>query len=147
MSDKALLHRAVAFVISTVRHTLDSWIDENCLAFSNADDEHRLEYTALFKEYEVLLEDELETFVRSEGFESNNEFLRFLHEANDDLRGNRYIRAILVSLDYERFVTLMCLRAKSVRREQSKAQKAVDGNTEWSQKYEAGEGKNSSKKK
>ncbi|GBG24946.1 Cilia- and flagella-associated protein 36 [Hondaea fermentalgiana] len=98
----ALMKRASRYCFSTrFISVFEKFIRKNAYLFfdtvDSGDDEHKLEYHDLFKEYLVLYESTMENWLKEEGI-SLKEFNEALHEAKERGRGgDAYFISLLVA--------------------------------------------------
>ena len=80
-----------------------------------SNEEHSLEHTCAYKEYEALLEGHLCDFSTKEGFESVGAFYEaFESAAGKNERSAKMVDILVASCDYEKFNNLMRLKAKAL---------------------------------
>jgi hypothetical protein len=106
-ADDAMIRRAVAEVYSALQESLDDFFRANEF---EGNDEHKLEYTKAFQEYEQLVENQLTDFAAREGFRSGEEFYRAVCEAQDEDSGGttgKMVKLLLAATDYGKFHTFM----------------------------------------
>lgn len=82
------------------------------------DDEHKLVYTALHKEFETLLDQALTAFAHEEGFAGPRELYAELQDAVADggTKAEKMLNMICAAADYGKFVRLMKNKARSQRK-------------------------------
>ena len=107
-SSDALLRRAVSSIYSDMQQLLLPLFEPHAAAFEWDREEQPLEYIALFKEYEVMLEQHLERFATAEGFESSEQFVECVSQAaRGSARSERMLRKLLLAGDYKKFKVFM----------------------------------------
>ena len=107
----ALLQRAVSCVYTTIikpaeEGGIKDWMHEHCLAFTDAA-EHRMEYTALFEDYEEKMEAALQAFARQEGLSTREVYERFSDGKGESIGTDNNVQLLLAATNYAKFVKLM----------------------------------------
>jgi hypothetical protein len=106
-ADDAMIRRAVAEIYMSMQDSLDVFFRTN--DFSKGD-EHKLEYTVAFQEYERIIDEQLTNFADREGFSSGEEFYRAVCEAQDedsDGTTTKMIKLLLAATNYAKFHSFM----------------------------------------
>jgi hypothetical protein len=115
--DSPIVREVVSFVYNTLRTELDNFFDKHVGVFDVSNEEHKLEYTTIYQEYEALLEEHLREFSNTKGYESPQEFYQALAKAcNKSERATKMVQMLLAATDYHKFVALMRLKAKDLER-------------------------------
>jgi hypothetical protein len=111
--ESPLVRETVSFVYSTIQLKLDAFFRANISVIDLSTDEHKLEYTDLYKKYEALLEDHLNEFAQQKGYNSGAEFYEALSKAaSENERSNKMMQMVLAAADYDKFVNLIRIKAK-----------------------------------
>ena len=109
----------------TLSPEIQAFLESNLAAFAplNAtkdDNEHRLEWTSLFQQYEAIMEDKLHDISKSLGFSSTKEYFSALQdriEEDDAAAGGgreaKMLNLVLASMEYTKFVALMQIKYRS----------------------------------
>uniref|UniRef100_A0A7S3E369 Cilia- and flagella-associated protein 36 n=1 Tax=Chloropicon laureae TaxID=464258 RepID=A0A7S3E369_9CHLO len=89
---------------------LETFAKDNCKAFADESEEHKLEYTELYQKYQGLFESKLEAFLSSKGHTSE-EFMKACQEAaekgEEEDENAAFLTFLLALCDYETFVEMM----------------------------------------
>ena len=108
----SLVRRATSYMFNLMKTDLDVFFEAHCHHFAGGDEEHKLVYTSLYKEYEELVESKMEGFTKDEGYSSSRALYKEIQEAvGASPRSALYLNVLLAAADYEKFVKLMTLRA------------------------------------
>jgi hypothetical protein len=103
-----LLHRAISAVYQVLIREMDAFAARHSAAFRGARDEHRLEWTALFREFEAIMEQRLQELVRNEGLSGPAELVDAVAAVSTgDERGAKLLELLLAGTTYARFVKVM----------------------------------------
>ncbi|OQR96279.1 hypothetical protein ACHHYP_16287 [Achlya hypogyna] len=78
----------------------------HALTFSD-DEEHRLEYTAIFQKFQALFEDYMQRFYDSHNITEAEFGKRCRAAVKTDPKASQYLDIVLASMDYEAFFNLM----------------------------------------
>ena len=77
----SLVRRATSYMFNLMKTDLDVFFEAHCHHFADENEEHKLIYTSLYKEYEQLVESKMEGFTKDEGFSSSRALYKEIHEA------------------------------------------------------------------
>ena len=125
--DQKLLHRAVGYLYSKIIQPEEEggwkeWFDKNCVEFDVAKKDttqvgrsHKLIYSQLHKEYEVMVESALCEFVKKEGINDAQDLYMRIYNAQEEMEST--VNLLLAAADYKKFVSLM----KRCRKKQLRA--------------------------
>ncbi len=105
-----LLHRAISAVYQVLIRDMDAFAAQHRAAFRGAHDgsEHRLEWTALFREFEAIMEQRLAELARHEGLSGPAELVDAVAAVSArDERGAKLLNLLLAGTTYARFVKIM----------------------------------------
>lgn len=118
--DDALVRRATSFMFNLMKTDLDVFFEAHCHHFEVGEEEHKLVYTKLYKEFEKIVDYKMNDFVRDEGYSSSRALYKdILESVEHSPRSTLYLNVFLAAADYEKFVKLMQHRS-SRRREEAK---------------------------
>ena len=84
----------------------------------NDDEEHKLVYTSLHKEFEAILDNALTAFAHEEGFATPRELYAELQDAvaEGGTKEEKMVKMICAAADYKKFVRLMKNKARKQRK-------------------------------
>jgi hypothetical protein len=81
---------------------IDQFLSRNCAKF-NSDEEHKLEYTELFREYEELVDKSIDLFISKTRGCTEASLVKALEEGGHD----DFVSALTAKASYENFVIAM----------------------------------------
>jgi hypothetical protein len=111
--ESPLVRETISFVYTTIQMKLDAFFDKNTPRMDLSTEEHKLEYTEIYKDYEALLEDHLNDFATSKGYDSPAAFIEALSKAaSENERSDKLVQMILAAADYDKFAALLRIKAK-----------------------------------
>ena len=106
-NNKSLLWRAVDFVSKDLLLKLDDYFIKHVQVFDPFSDEHKLEYTEAYTEYERLFDLHLEAFAEKEGF-TTTQFYEHISRASSDSKPiAKMLKLFIARSDYQKFVAMM----------------------------------------
>ena len=83
----------------------------------NKDEEHKLEWTDMFKEFEGILESHFNTFATEHGFEDTSDLFSMIADTTlTDSRSNKFVKKIVRASNYKGFVRLMHRKAREKKK-------------------------------
>ncbi|GMI55193.1 hypothetical protein ScalyP_jg8209 [Parmales sp. scaly parma] len=107
------------FFTENLEHFEDEFEEEEGKVEAEEEKEHKMIYTDLYKEFELLMEDKITEVALKLEFENASDFFeelqQTLNEKGDFAQGEREqatFDGVLASYDYEKFVKLMRSKAK-----------------------------------
>ena len=125
--EQQLLHRAVGHVYSKIIQPAEEggfadWFNLHCVKFNTAKhSEHSLEYTALHREYEHMVEKALVEFTSQEGISDHQDLYMRILRAKDDKRFESTVNLLLAAADYKKFVSLMKRKHRMLQKQRAAA--------------------------
>lgn len=117
---EGMLKRATAFIYRKIIAPKDEggmreFFEDNCAVFAGTkgDDDHKLEYIPLYRQYEQLIDKALADFAKEEGFDNEElaQIVRNAMAANPTGSAEKSVRMLVAAGDYKKFVKMMRQRA------------------------------------